>query len=77
MEAKAPQVPNEAPQKLIDALQNDFRILQNEAKKKHPQLKEVCSPSAYDLGNGKLMKNSHNCAPLGIVRRNFFLQKPN
>lgn len=28
-------------QKFIEALQNDFRILSNESKKKYPQLKEV------------------------------------
>lgn len=34
---------NEAVQKFLEVLQNDFRTLANETKKKYPQIKEVCS----------------------------------
>lgn len=33
----------EQSQKFLEALENDFRILANESKKKYPQIKEVCS----------------------------------
>lgn len=35
--------PNDAEQsqKFLEALENDFRILANESKKKYPQIKEV------------------------------------
>lgn len=33
-----------AGKRLLDALQNDLRTLSNEAKKKHPPLKEVSVP---------------------------------
>lgn len=32
---------NEAVQKFLEILQNDFRLLANETKKKYPQIKEV------------------------------------
>lgn len=32
---------NEAAQKFLEVLQNDFRTLSNETKKKYPQIKEV------------------------------------
>lgn len=32
---------NEAVQKFLEILQNDFRILANETKKRYPQIKEV------------------------------------
>lgn len=34
-------VSNEAVQKFLEILQNDFRTLANETKKKYPQIKEV------------------------------------
>lgn len=34
---------NEAAQKFLEVLQNDFRSLANETKKKYPQIKEVRS----------------------------------
>lgn len=34
---------NEAVQKFLEILQNDFRTLANETKKKYPQIKEVCT----------------------------------
>lgn len=34
---------NEAVQKFLEILQNDFRTLANETKKKYPQIKEVRS----------------------------------
>lgn len=35
----------EAAQKFLDSLQNDFRNLSAETKKKNPQIKEVCITS--------------------------------
>lgn len=32
---------SEQSQKFLEALENDFRILANESKKKYPQIKEV------------------------------------
>lgn len=32
---------NEAAQKFLEVLQNDFRTLSNETRKKYPQIKEV------------------------------------
>lgn len=34
----------EAAQKFLEVLQNDFRTLSNETKKKYPQIKEVSHP---------------------------------
>lgn len=34
---------SEAVQTFLEVLQNDFRTLANETKKKYPQIKEVCS----------------------------------
>lgn len=39
---------NEAVQKFLEILQNDFRTLANETKKKYPQIKEVCTAKLAD-----------------------------
>lgn len=36
---------SEAVQTFLEVLQNDFRTLANETKKKYPQIKEVCCRS--------------------------------
>lgn len=33
---------NNTTQAFLEALQNDFKLLSNETKKKYPQIKEVC-----------------------------------
>lgn len=33
---------NNTIQAFLEALQNDFKLLSNETKKKYPQIKEVC-----------------------------------
>lgn len=41
----------EATQRFVEALQNDFRILATESKKKFPQLKESCEEAIVVLKN--------------------------
>lgn len=41
----------EATQRFVEALQNDFRILATESKKKFPQLKESCEEAIIVLKN--------------------------
>lgn len=46
---------NEAVQKFLEILQNDFRTLANETKKKYPQIKEVrIDANSADFGNASV-----------------------
>lgn len=48
---------NEAVQKFLEILQNDFRTLANETKKKYPQIKEVRFYFSYSFSNQTKMLN--------------------
>lgn len=48
----------EATQRFVEALQNDFRILSTESKKKFPQLKESCEEAIIVLKNASSSNQS-------------------